>query len=41
MVKGGSYLATAEAYRNAYRALYPAVGRAYRHVGFRCAQDLP
>ncbi|MAW60182.1 MAG: hypothetical protein CMJ94_05025 [Planctomycetes bacterium] len=41
VVKGGSYLATAEACRNAYRALYPAVGRAYRHVGFRCAQDLP
>lgn len=41
VVRGGSFLATAEGCRNTYRTLYPAVGRAYRHVGFRCAQDLP
>lgn len=40
VVRGGSYLATAEGCRNTYRLLYPAVGRAYRHIGFRCAQDL-
>lgn len=41
VVRGGSYLASAEGCRNTYRALYPALGRSYRHIGFRCAQDLP
>lgn len=41
VVRGGSYLASAEGCRNTYRALFPAMGRAYRHIGFRCAQDLP
>lgn len=41
VVRGGSYLASAEGCRNTYRTLYPALGRAYRHIGFRCAQDLP
>lgn len=40
VVRGGSYLASAEGCRNTYRALFPAMGRAYRHIGFRCAQDL-
>jgi len=40
VVRGGSFLASAEACRNGHRAMYPAAGKAYRHIGFRCAQDL-
>lgn len=41
VVRGGSYLSSAEGCRNNYRQLYPALGKQYRHVGFRCALDVP
>lgn len=41
VVRGGSYLSSAEGCRNNYRQLYPALGKQYRHVGFRCAMDVP
>ena len=41
VVRGGSYLSSAEGCRNNYRQLYPALGRQYRHVGFRYALDAP
>jgi formylglycine-generating enzyme required for sulfatase activity len=41
VVRGGSYLSSAEGCRNIYRQLYPAMGRQYRHIGFRCALDAP
>lgn len=41
VVRGGSYLSSAEGCRTNYRQLYPALGKQYRHVGFRCAMDVP
>jgi formylglycine-generating enzyme required for sulfatase activity len=41
VVRGGSYLSSAEGCRNTYRQMYPAIGRQYRHIGFRCALDAP
>ncbi len=41
VVRGGSFIASAEACRNGYRRLYPALGRQFHHIGFRCARDAP